>query len=139
MPAFVEQSQPRPSRPPITAVAPVPAPAMNRFREAFECSLPSAADTIHRVVADAFGIDPQDMRKADKGRTVSRARFVAYRLMQSELRMSLPQIGLYYRRHHTSVLHGIRVVERLIGATSEAAMRYSELREMVRLALGGRV
>jgi hypothetical protein len=71
---------------------------------------------IKRITAASFGIPADEMVSARRSRTVARPRQVAMYLAKKLTPKSLPDIGRQFgNRDHTTVIHGIRVVERMIG------------------------
>lgn len=65
---------------------------------------------IEMFVTLNFGISVQDLRS--KSRKYSKARFVAFYLIQKHLDYSLPKIGQLFSMDHSSVSNGInRVIE----------------------------
>jgi chromosomal replication initiator protein len=65
-------------------------------------------------VAQYFGIPVREMTSARRGREVARPRQVAMYLSKQLTPKSLPDIGRRFGgRDHTTVIHGIRQVERL--------------------------
>jgi chromosomal replication initiator protein len=60
------------------------------------------------------GISAKDIRGRSKERAKVQARHLAWWLMRKLTGASLPAIGrLCGKRHHTSILHGVREIERL--------------------------
>lgn len=66
-------------------------------------------------VAEAFGLKMTDMVSSRRDKVSSLARHVAMWRMRRETPLSLPQIGVVLGgKDHTTVLHGIRRIDRLI-------------------------
>lgn len=65
----------------------------------------SGADVI-RVVANYFGVAPQEISGSAKTAPIARIRHIGYYLCRKYTMLSLPKIGEIFRRDHTSVLHG---------------------------------
>lgn len=86
-----------PRRPPATAFSPFTRP-------------------IHRItaaVASAFGLQPEDLRLRTNRRAIVRPRQVAMYLAKQATKASLPEIGRAFAgKHHTTVLHAIRKIDR---------------------------
>jgi hypothetical protein len=66
----------------------------------------------HRVSLTAF-------RSPRRGQQFVQARFEFYWRARNETEKSLPQIGRYVNRDHTTIMHGIRKYEAALGLTSE--------------------
>jgi len=67
-----------------------------------------------KLCADLFAVPPADLltRKRDGGMT--EARFALYKALHMR-GLSYSAIGRYLRRHHTSVMHGVRIADKLMG------------------------
>lgn len=83
-------------------------------------TLPTAADnpqisiaTIQRAVAEHFRIRLEEMTSARRSKDVARPRQVAMYLCTLLTPRSLPEIGRRFARDHTTVIHGIRQIEKL--------------------------
>lgn len=75
---------------------------------------PSVA-AIQAAVIAAFGVSQLDLMSRRAGRLIARPRQVGYWLARHCTPMSLPEIGRAFgRRDHTTILHGIAVVDGLI-------------------------
>lgn len=59
-------------------------------------------------VAARHGVSVDDLIGPSRQRTITRARHEAMWLMRQATTRSLPSIGRVFRRHHTTVLFGIR-------------------------------
>ena len=71
-------------------------------------------DEILIAIESAFDVTAKDVCGKSRSRNVSHARFAAMHLMDKYKGYSLNRIGIYFgRRHHTTVLHGLRRAERL--------------------------
>jgi chromosomal replication initiation ATPase DnaA len=69
---------------------------------------------ICEAIAVRTGIPVKDIRGRSKERAKVQARHLAWWLMRKLTGASLPAIGrLSGKRHHTSILHGVREIERL--------------------------
>jgi len=70
----------------------------------------TAKDIIAQT-ADRYGIKPSKILGRNNARVASIPRQAAMAAVQSELGYSLPRIGRIFKRHHTTVLFGIRAHE----------------------------
>lgn len=69
---------------------------------------------VQRAVADHFGIKPEEMTSDRRAREVARPRQVAMYLCTIFTPRSLPEIGRRFGgRDHTTIMHGIRQIEKL--------------------------
>ncbi len=71
-------------------------------------------EEIVRLVASAYGLDPERLRARTRERRIARPRQVAMFLCRRYTDASLKRIGDALGRDHTSVLHAIRAVEQRI-------------------------
>lgn len=70
---------------------------------------------IQRATASHFGIHISEMTSHRRARNVVRPRQVAMYLSRNLTSKSLPEIGrLFGKRDHTTVIHAIKTVERLV-------------------------
>jgi chromosomal replication initiator protein len=74
---------------------------------------PISSDMIIRAVAAHFGLHPSVLRSKNNSRRIAGPRQIAMYLCKKLTNLSLPQIGHDFGgKHHTTVLHSIRKVER---------------------------
>jgi chromosomal replication initiator protein len=75
-----------------------------------------SVDYIQKVVADHYSLKVTDLRAKDNSRRVAEPRQVAMYICRELTETSLPQIGKAFGgKHHTTVLHSIRKIEKLRG------------------------
>ena len=73
-------------------------------------------EDIQNKVARHYGIRPADMLSSRKQRAIARPRQVAMYLAKRLTSRSLPEIGRQFGgRDHTTVMHGVRRIEQLMG------------------------
>jgi len=89
--------------------------------------VPSVGD-IQREVAAFFRIPAAEMVSQRRARDVARPRQVAMYLAKRLTPKSLPNIGkLFGNRDHTTVIHAVLTVERLIGEDAKFARKVRTL------------
>jgi hypothetical protein len=69
---------------------------------------------IQNCVAVYFNIPRDKFVSRDNSRCVARPRQIAMHLCRKHTSFSLPQIGRSFLRDHTTVLHGLRTIARLL-------------------------
>lgn len=69
---------------------------------------PAAMRALVAEVAAQHGIGPRDILGEDRRRSIAHPRQEAMYRARHELQQSLPQIGAFFNRDHTTVLHGVR-------------------------------
>lgn len=86
-------------------------------------------EDIQRVVAKHCGVRRDDMRSARRTANVVRPRQIAMYLCKTLTLKSLPEIGRSFGgRDHTTILHAVRKMERLIGSNEGLAKEMDFLR-----------
>ena len=79
-------------------------------------------DEIQKVTADHFGLKQADLLSPRRTRQVARPRQVGMYLCKQLTTRSYPDIGRRFGgRDHTTVLHGVRRIEELIGQDEQIA------------------
>ncbi len=71
-------------------------------------------EAIKRLVCDRYNIRPAEMDSPRRARSVARPRQVAMYLAKRLTSLSLPDIGRQFDRDHSTVLYGVRKIERLM-------------------------
>jgi chromosomal replication initiator protein len=70
-------------------------------------------DAIVRVTATKFGLQPSQLKQKSNAKAITEPRQIAMYLAKELTRASLPEIGRAFGgKHHTTVLHSIRKVEK---------------------------
>lgn len=67
--------------------------------------------TMHEILDDVsmmYGVSVADLRGPARTKGIAHARQHAMYLMAQQPHLSLPQIGRYLNRDHTTILHGVR-------------------------------
>jgi chromosomal replication initiation ATPase DnaA len=62
-------------------------------------------------VAEKHGLKPLQLKARVRRKGLTEARFEAFYRMRNELKVSYPQIAMFFGMDHTSVLHGVRMHE----------------------------
>jgi chromosomal replication initiator protein len=107
---------------------------MSRFASAHAPTVAS----IMKCVAEFYGTSIEDMTGYRRSRPFVRPRHIAMWLARHLTTLSLPQIGRAFGgRDHTTVLHGVRKVDKLRDAypglrraTDELLAHFREIREV---------
>ena len=86
----------------------------------------TAADIQAQVCAE-FGITHEQMLSASRLRSIARPRQIAMWLIRHNLAHSLQRIGRAFGRDHTTVIHALAAVDRLIEADPWWAARVADL------------
>lgn len=87
-------------------------------------------ERIQRKVAEFYSIPLAEMRSKRRFRKMARPRQIAMYFARELTPMSLPSIGNRFgKRDHTTVIHAINTVERLVATDPEFAADVAALRE----------
>ena len=87
---------------------------------------------ICKVCANEFNVDTSDILSRRRHAQIIVARHAAFGIAKYITRWSLPEIGRRFGgRDHTTILHGLRKVERLMNANPGYAETIKRLREQV--------
>ncbi len=90
-------------------------------------------DEIQKVTADYYGLKQTDLLSARRTRQVARPRQVAMYLCKQLTTRSYPDIGRRMGgRDHTTVLHGVRRIDALIGEDDQIARDVEALTRKLR-------
>src|SRR5690606_204333 len=85
-------------------------------------------DLIATNVANYFRIPIGDLRGKSRLKDITFARHIAMYMSHKITKTTLEEIGDYYgKRDHTSVIHGIKKIERLIKEDSKLSQKIFEI------------
>ncbi len=89
-------------------------------------------EMIQEVTAEHFHLKPADLKARSNSRRIAQPRQYAMFLCKELTRSSLPQIGREFGgKHHTTVLHAIRKIERMLKEDPEAERTLNRLRDLL--------
>jgi chromosomal replication initiator protein len=107
---------------------PAPRPRVRDYIIVARCTPP--IERIQRKVAEFYSIPLAEMRSKRRFRKMARPRQIAMYFARELTPMSLPSIGNRFgKRDHTTVMHAIKTVERLVATDPEFAADVAALRE----------
>lgn len=90
-------------------------------------------DEIQKTVADHFGLKQADLLSERRTRSVARPRQIAMYLCKQHTTRSYPDIGRRFGgRDHTTVLHGVRKIEEMLGSDDQIARDVETLTRKLR-------
>jgi chromosomal replication initiator protein len=84
---------------------------------------------VQEVVASFYGIDTLEMASARRTRSVAMARQIAMYLARKTTLKSFPDIGRFFNRDHTTVMHACNKVESLMATDDDFAVDVGVLRD----------
>jgi chromosomal replication initiator protein len=77
-------------------------------------------EVIQKYIADYYHLRPADLKARNNSKSVARPRQVAMYLCKMLTNASLPEIGRSFGgKHHSTVIHSIRMVEKIKAANSD--------------------
>jgi chromosomal replication initiator protein len=91
-----------------------------------------AAGVILEETSSYFGLQPDDLVSKSRSRPLTTARHVAMYLLRELTGLSLIKIGDHFARDHTTVLHGIKKIEGLMGARGSTYRQVQDLTKRIR-------
>jgi hypothetical protein len=92
---------------------PAPAPVVETFYTASPRADGSLSfNDIGKVVTEVFGVTRLELESQRRNPHLVRARHTFYWLARRFTACSFPQMGAWFNRDHTSVLHGVKKVDR---------------------------
>lgn len=90
------------------------------------------------AVCIQFGMNMDQIRGVNARRCYARPRQIAMYLSRELTGISLPGLGTYFCRDHTTVLYAWRRIRRLVEKDSEAAQVIGSCKEMAKVIAGRR-
>ena len=85
---------------------------------------------IAREVCRSFNITKEDFLSYRRFHSIVKARHAAYLLSRDLTTCSFPQIGGFYNRDHTTIMHGARKASAWIKHTPDYANKLAEIRAL---------
>ena len=86
------------------------------------------SEMVIREVAAYYGLKPSQLKSKNNARRISEPRQIAMYICKEVTDLSLPQIGKDFGgKHHTTVLHSIRKIDRLKTKNSEISAALSKI------------
>jgi chromosomal replication initiator protein len=96
-----------------------------------------AASLILEETSSYFGLQPDDLVSKSRSRPLTTARHVAMYLLRELTGLSLMKIGDHFARDHTTVLHGIKKIEGLMGSRGSTYRQVQDLTKRIRARTRG--
>lgn len=89
-------------------------------------------DLIKQIVAEEYGVKPEDFSTKRRDRNISHPRQVSMFLIRDILGLSLPKIGdLFGGRDHSTVMHACREIVNSMEADTAFAMKIEDIKERI--------
>lgn len=82
--------------------------------------------TIEDFVNLKYGLKPGQMYESNRRQGIAHARFTAYYILNKVYGLNLPQIADIFKKDHTTVMHGIQVIDDR-GWSAEILRQYKEV------------
>ena len=90
------------------------------------------AEVIIRTTAQAYGFSPDDLLSSSRRQPLVLARQIAMYLCRELTDLSLPKIGENFNRDHTTVLHSVEKVKRILRSDRAVFDRVNQLTQELR-------
>jgi chromosomal replication initiator protein len=82
------------------------------------------------AVSSYFGVSTQALAGKSRSRPIAEARHVAMYLLREDAQLALKQVGLILgRRDHSTVIHGVQKITRLLATDPSLATQLSEIKQ----------
>jgi chromosomal replication initiator protein len=89
-------------------------------------------DLIKQIVAEEYGVKPEDFSTKRRDRNISHPRQVSMFLIRDILGLSLPKIGdIFGGRDHSTVMHACREIVNSMEADTAFAMKIEDIKERI--------
>lgn len=89
------------------------------------------AKKIKKAVADFYKIDLEDLSKATRSRAIARPRQIAMYLCKNHTSESLPKIGEKFEKNHATVIHALKVIEKLMNENQQILQDVKSIEEKI--------
>lgn len=94
--------------------------------------VPLSGDVIIRTTAAAYGFSIEDLLSSSRRQPLVQARQIAMYLCRELTDLSLPKIGERFNRDHTTVLHSVEKVKRILRSDRAVFDRVNQLTQELR-------
>ena len=94
--------------------------------------VPLGPDTIIRVTASAYGFTVEDVLSPSRRQPLVLCRQISMYLCRELTDLSLPKIGEHFKRDHTTVLHSVEKVKRILRSDRAVFDRVTQLTQDLR-------
>ena len=98
--------------------------------------VPLGPETIIRTTAQAFGFSVEDVLSSSRRQPLVQCRQIAMYLCRELTDLSLPKIGEHFNRDHTTVLHSVEKVKRILRSDRAVFDRVNQLTQELRKGSG---
>ncbi|MDX1468831.1 MAG: chromosomal replication initiator protein DnaA [Acidimicrobiia bacterium] len=94
--------------------------------------VPLGPETIIRTTAQAYGFSVEDVLSSSRRQPLVLSRQIAMYLCRELTDLSLPKIGAHFNRDHTTVLHSVEKVKRILRSDRAVFDRVNQLTQELR-------
>lgn len=94
------------------------------------CRIATAAQVkrICDAVASAYGLEPRRLSARERPQHIAAARHVAFYLVRDLTSLSFPEVGAYFNRDHSTIMHGIARLKQRMAEMPQLAQQVQHLR-----------
>lgn len=125
---------------PVDFVLDQPAPRSRDPQALFDGSMPMPAapakrttvDFVKRHVAESYGVTLSDLESKSRKREVVRPRQIAMYIARQLTDQSYPQIARRFSRDHSTILHGDKLIEKMVAENPVFAAEVDALLRSIR-------
>jgi len=90
------------------------------------------ADNVVKGVSERYDLSISDIKGRKRNAAILRARNIAIHIMRSSIGMSLPAIGRYFGRDHTTILNSVSNIEAELKANPALVKEVEELVDAIK-------
>ncbi len=122
---------------PVTRLKPEPPKIVPKIPEVPPQFNRPAMKTVVSAVASYYAVPEAQIYSECREKFPTRVRHIALYLASRLCGRSFAEIGRYANRDHTTVLHGVRKIERLLASDELLRAQIDKIKELINLGAGG--
>ncbi len=92
-----------------------------------QCATPVSLDAIVKKVAEYYNISLEQLKSTCRDRRWARPRQIAMYLSKMLTTKSLPEIGRFFGRDHTTIMHAVKNIEKLKGESLDLCQQIDSI------------
>lgn len=105
--------------------------AKDILKDLIKSSTKLTVDQITEIVANTFNLKENDIRGTSRKNEILIARQIAMYLARTILGLSLNKIGDFFGKDHSTVIHTLRKVEKMLKSNAEIVQKIEEIKKTI--------
>lgn len=89
-------------------------------------TLPEQCELITRIAAEHYGVDKQELLSPSRVQSLVEARAISAKIMRDK-GVTLKKIGRMHNRHHTTIVHLLRMIDDRIALYKQTQYDYNNI------------